>query len=295
MFEKLNSLFSLFLSVSLKMEGLVGNVNQTPSCQCHPQQTIMISVVDILTFVIGQPVIAGLLWISFMSNKSPDVLNINLGVFYSFQYVMSLVHSVFTSTFPQQQSRFLRFLFVFAQIGGPTGLSSICIQRYVAVLHPASYPLLRKYKYCEVCAAVVWILSVPTAVGGVFIKLPSPEGERLNDVPMVLMAVMIVLMWRSSVRIVAMLRRRGPGKDKVHPAKKRAFRTIAATTTVTIMFYIPATVLQRLGSDDPCHFDCVVTPSCVFLLSAASVVHPLFYLYTQRKQLTCLRLHKDTS
>lgn len=276
------------------MEGLVGNLNQTLSCQCHPHQRLMVSLVDILTFVIGQPVIVGLLWISFMSKKTPDILNINLGLFYSFQYVMSLVHLVLTFTFPQQQSRFFRFVFVFAQIGGPTGLSSICIQRYVAVIHPASYPLLRKYKYCEVCAAVVWILSVPTAIGSVFINIPSPEGKRLSDTPMVLMVLMILLMWRSSIRIVAMLRRRGPGKDKVHPAKKRAFRTIAATTTMTIMFYIPAALLQSLSSDNQCHFECVVRPSSVFLLSAASVVHPLFYLYTQRKQLTCLKLHKET-
>lgn len=229
----------------------------------------------------------GLLWICFVSIKTPDVLNANLGLFYSFQYLMSLAHAVVSFTLRAQQARFLRFVFVLAQTGGPAGLTFVCIQRFVAVVHPASYPLLKKYKYCEISAAAVWILSVPTAVGGVFVQFPSSKAKAMSDAPLILMVAMIGMMWQCSIKMVLMLRRRGPGKGKVHPAKKRAFRTIAATTAITITFYIPVALLQRLKSDDECNFECVLMPRCVFLLSVASLVHPLFYLYTQRKLLTC--------
>ncbi|AWP21338.1 Hypothetical protein SMAX5B_015657 [Scophthalmus maximus] len=283
------------------MEGSIGNVSlnssKRPDCQCESGHREFLSLVDVVTFLVGQPVVARLLWVSLTSNRTPDVLNCNLAVFHNVQYWISAVHLFILFMLPREQQNLFRFLLVFAQTGGPMNLCYICMQRYVAVIHPTSYPLLKKYRYAEVCAATVWLLSVPLAFANtlapVFI---SPLIDQVVDnLPFFLMVCMCLMMVRSSVKMARALLKPGPEGNRLSPAKRRACRAIRATSAVTMMFYVPVNVLQKVTAQDPCTLGCVVTPGCVLLLSAASIVHPLFYLSTHGKLFACRERERKAS
>lgn len=289
-------LFLLALNQSGKMENIFTqftlNSSQTESVGCGQGQVVFLSLIDICTLLVGQPVIVRLLWLVLTSKKTTDILNCNLALFLNLEYFMLTLHFFVLFLLPHAQADILEFLFVYAQIGGPMSLSFICIERYVAVTHPTSYPLLKEYRCREVCAVTVWLFSVPIAFASVFVdnvKSSIMVEYVLDGIPIVIMVCMIAVMVKCTVSIAKALKHAGPGRDEMHPIKRRALRTVCATLAIMMFFYIPVTFLQRFKYLRDYDFNCFIIPTCILLLSAASVVHPVFYLSTQGKLFPCIK------
>ena len=245
---------------------------------------VLLGLIDIVCLLIGQPVIVKLLLVTFTSRKT-SLLNCNLALFHNMQYLISILHLCVLHFLPKQHQHVLYFLFVYVLIGGPMNLTFICLERYVAVIHPTSYPLLKKYRYREMCSATVWWFSVPTALARVYSlhNVFHSKDEVIKMIPYGVMMVMIPIIVWCSFHTVNVLRRSGPGRDQLHPAKKRAFRTICATSSIALFFYIGVASTQWYKKVNEGNHNCIVVPICLVLLSAASVVHPVCYLHTQRK------------
>lgn len=277
------------------MENLFSNVtrnsNQSDVCHFGPAYIMVLSLIDIITFLMGQPLITRLLWITFTSKKTIDILNFNLALFHNFQYLTSTFHLAAMFLLPNAQQQILKFLLVYAQVGGPMSLSFISIERYVAVIHPMSYSLLKKYRCREVFAVTMWLLTVPIALASLLAKTLASflNQQVLQIIQFSALCIMIAIMLRCSIRIAMVLKKSGPGLEKMHPAKKKAFHTLRATSAIALFCYTPVNLLQRLMSGNEYIYDCIVTPGCIFLLSVGSIVHPLFYLLTQGKLFTCFK------
>ena len=158
------------------MEDLFDNdtVKNNETDLCRSYHLVVITTLDISTVLIGLPVIAKLLWTTFRSKKT-DVLNINLACFHTLQNMLSLLQIILILINIDDHTKITRFLFVYVLIGGPMNLSFICLERYIAVIYPTFYPLLKKYKSREGCALSMWFVVLPTAT----IKALS---DRLNIV-----------------------------------------------------------------------------------------------------------------
>lgn len=276
------------------MEEAYGNGSyaaEDEGCSMEGHYLVSLALINIFTFVIGQPVIAKLLWITFTANKSIDVLNCNLALFHNFQYLVCLLHLIFLFIHRQHQVELLQTLLIYGQVGGPLSLCFICLERYVAVIYPISYRLLKKYRCREVCAAMVWLCSLLAAMMAALAvdSLSSLTEKVIKSLPLAVMIVATQLMAWSSVRIARVLRKSSPGRDQAHPVKRKAFRTVCATTAINLLSYIPVSAMQSFRIYDKYLFNCVVTPISILLLSVASVVHPLFYLSTKEKLFVCVR------
>ncbi|KAL7382279.1 hypothetical protein ABVT39_019980 [Epinephelus coioides] len=218
------------------------------SCQYQQAHLVVLSLNDIITSLIGQPVMARLLWITFNSKKTLDILNCNLALFHNMQYLVSTLHLFALFLLPQNSRIILKFLFVYAGIGGPVCLNFICLERYVAVIYPTFYPLLKKYRFREAGAVTVWLFSVPTALASVL----APDIPSFSQVPSGMMIGMTTMMVMCNLSIAKALKKSSLGKDLLHPSKRRALKTIRATSCITLLCYIPVAYLQWFrGSCSP--------------------------------------------
>lgn len=276
-----------------KMENLSRNVTDE-SCENRLGYLVSLSLIDIIPFLVGQPVIAKLLWLTVTSKKTTDILNCNLALFHNFQYLTSLLHLIVLWFWPNAHTKILKFLLIYTQIGGPMNLFFICLERYVAVIYPTSYTLLTKYRCRQVCAVTVWLLSLPPALLSVLAgEVVSTIREKvLRIIPFHVFMIMTAMIVRCTFGIARMLTKSGTQREKLHPVKKRAFKTICATSTIVLFCHIPVTLMQLLKFTDEYTYDCIITPVGILLLFFASVVHPLFYLSTQGKFFTCLKWKK---
>lgn len=260
-------------------------------CRFGQNETVSLAVIDVLTFLIGHVVTTQVLWIIFRSKRPIDILNCNLAFLHKLQYWAAVVHLIHLFVFPDIHMFVLNVSRVYSQIGGPMSSSLICMERYVAVIHPASYCLLKKYRCREVCAATVWLVTITVTL----LYICSTQSlEVFKIVPLVWMVVMSHVMLWCSIRIAWTLKNSGPARDKMHPMKKRALNTICTTMAITLFCYIPVAQLQWQKIQNQDAYDCDITPVCLLLLSAASIVHPLFYLFNQGKLIVCSTGGKKT-
>ncbi len=278
------------------MENLTGNVTFVDklekTCEYVPGYKAILSLIDIVAVLVGQPLITKVLWISSTTKKMMDILNFNMALFHNLQYLLSVVHLIVLFAWSPLQMNILETVLMYAQIGGPMSLSFICMERFIAVVYPMSYPLLKKYRIREICSVAAWLITVPCALLAALSTENTGESQGFKFFPYVVLTIMTMMVTRSSIIVARTLKRCGPGRDKLHPTKKKAFKTVCATSCIALFCYAPVAVLQNLTTGNKTTYLCVTAPLSVFLLTVASVVHPLFYLYAHGKLFTCSRREK---
>lgn len=260
-----------------------------------PVNYVGFTVVDVLTVVMGQPVMAKLLWVTCTSSKSIDILSLNLGIFYNLHHWLCTLHLLFLYLLPWLQEIVLRFIIVFAQIGGPLNLAFISVERYVAVIYPTSYRKLKQYRFREMCAASVWISSLTACFTSIFVKSSLFDSGKgvMDDFPLIWMVTMTSLVVHSSISITKALKKSGTGNNKLHPGKKKALKTVVSTLHIVLLCYGSMAILIRLrpvlGQTVKNFY---IVPIGVGVLSAASVAHPVYHLFSQGRLFGCLRQRK---
>lgn len=256
---------------------------QTPAFARRTEYIVVLCLIDIVPFVVGLPLIARVAWVTLKSMKTTDILNLNLALINLLHYWISAVHLHLLLLQKSYHHRILKFLCLYSQMGGPLSLFFICLERYIAVVHPLYFQLLKTYRFREVSAATVWCFTL--FLSSIYIaNSGSLEyfSERVSDVPPVLLLATSVLTVHCSVSMASLLARHGPGRATLHPVKKKAFRTVCTNVLVVLTCYSPVSLLQKLSFTEETQVFRVV-PACVFLLSVASVVHPSLYLSGQGK------------
>ncbi|CAL8365512.1 unnamed protein product [Arctogadus glacialis] len=261
--------------------------NETYLCRSY-HFTVVITTLDISTVLIGLPVIAKLLWTTFHSKKT-DVLNINLACFHTLQNMLSLLQIILILINIDDHTKITMFLFVYVLIGGPMNLSFICLERYIAVIHPTFYPLLKKYRCREGCSLLVWLLAVPPSLMNALSEdlHTSMEKGSMDIVACIILCLVVIVMLWSNIAILIALKNSPSSTDKQHPVKKRAFQTVRAIFIASFLCYIPAGIMVKYKTVAR-NSSCIIAPFCIFLVSIASVVHPMFYLSATGQLFPCL-------
>ncbi|CAL8396723.1 unnamed protein product [Gadus morhua 'NCC'] len=271
------------------MEDLFDNdtVKNNETDLCRSYHLVVITTLDISTVLIGLPVIAKLLWTTFRSKKT-DVLNINLACFHTLQNMLSLLQIILILINIDDHTKITRFLFVYVLIGGPMNLSFICLERYIAVIYPTFYPLLKKYRCREGCSLLVWLLAVPPSLMKALSEdlHTSMEQGSMDIVAYTILCLTTVVMLWSNIAILNALKNSQSSTDKQHPVKKRAFQTVRAIFIASFLCYIPAGIMVKYKTVVR-NSSCIIAPFCIFLVSVASVVHPMFYLSATGQLFPC--------
>nr|XP_055035551.1 C-C chemokine receptor type 8-like [Misgurnus anguillicaudatus] len=172
--------------------------------------------------------------------------------------------------------------------GRPLFQCLICVERYLAVIHPVTFLKYKPLRYKVICCTAVWIICIVSCLFcGFIIASLGLEGHSYFFLVQFFLFISIQLF--CCVAVLRALKQSGPGergreKEEENHMKRRAFHLILLTTVNMVIMYAPLiingfiailakNVLQPLW---------LLSTICFCLLG---FVQPAFYLHGAGKLL----------
>ncbi|XP_073791884.1 chemokine XC receptor 1-like [Danio rerio] len=241
-------------------------------------------------FIFGLPINSYVLWLIVTGTGSGlalefFILNLSVsGILYS-------LDSLFGVLARSLKSQFFTSLAVFLQGLGITGHPQfhclMCVERYLAVVHPVTFLKYKPLRYRVICCAVAWI----TTFGSCLFCCLSKNHAYWWFILFHLILIFCIQLF-CLVAVLKALKQSGPGERKregeENRMKRRAFYLILITTLTLTVMYLPSTVVGLIT---------VVTnqsvPAFIYIsfvcFAFAGFVQPVLYLHRAGK-LSCSAL-----
>ncbi|XP_042567353.1 chemokine XC receptor 1-like [Cyprinus carpio] len=177
------------------------------------------------------------------------------------------------------------FLLGLGIAGRPLFQCLMCVERYLAVVHPVTFLKYKPLRYRVICCTVVWIITLGSCLGCMFtVILQTIIFLWFYSIQFVLfLSIQLFCL----VAVLRALKQSGPGergrkRGEENHMKRRAFCLILITTMTMIISYVPFTITG---------FSCIHTQQfteelfsfgfiCYML---AGFVHPILYLHRTGK------------
>ncbi|KAG9277392.1 hypothetical protein AMEX_G7397 [Astyanax mexicanus] len=157
----------------------------------------------------------------------------------------------------------------------------VCVERYMAVIHPVTFLRFKPLRYRVACSASAWACALAMGITSMF-TFPG-----LPYAPFGLLYLFIFLLDSlCCVSILNGLLRPGPGdreKDEMNAAKKKAFKIVCLNLLTFLIQTIP--IVCSFGLDGvlaPDHFFLAVAIGMTINIGAG-FIHPIFVLYKAGK------------
>ncbi|KAJ8000847.1 hypothetical protein DPEC_G00184640 [Dallia pectoralis] len=161
----------------------------------------------------------------------------------------------------------------------------ICVERYLAVVHPVVYLKCKPSRYRVGCCGVVWSMVLGSC---------SFFGFDLGDSPHIyyvyfgqFLALLLVILF-CCLSVLMVLKRPGPGggvgeKEGKHDRKMRAFRIILIILVSMVINYLPIVIIFLCNEVmNPSHF-LVALYIILFVIVMCGFVQPVLYLHRAGK------------
>ncbi|XP_056114214.1 uracil nucleotide/cysteinyl leukotriene receptor-like [Rhinichthys klamathensis goyatoka] len=140
-------------------------------------------------------------------------------------------------------SRIEMFLAGLSSTGRPLFQCLICVERYLAVVHPVTFLKYKPLRYRVICCTVAWFI----VLGCCFLCLLVSDEVKLI-LFLVLFLLFFIIQLFCLVAVLRALKQSGPGerarerKEENH-MKRRAFDLILITTVSMAIIYVPYIVI----------------------------------------------------
>ncbi|KAJ8372211.1 hypothetical protein AAFF_G00293300 [Aldrovandia affinis] len=163
----------------------------------------------------------------------------------------------------------------------------VCVERYLAVLHPLTFLRYRPLRYRVGCSALVWMITFGGCLAFMLLQL------LLNYTLVVFIILLLSVMSFCCLAVLRALRSPGPGEGEgqgPHLAKKRAFRIITVNLVFTLATYLPLIVAAFLYSEISDRSFYTVHATCYSISVFCSLLQPLHFL-SRAGKLQCIMGH----
>jgi len=162
----------------------------------------------------------------------------------------------------------------------------ICVERYLAVVHPVTFLKYKLFRYKCVCSVVVWLLGVGSCLSSMFIFL-SNKLYAFTWFVLLQFLLFLSIQLFCCLAVLRALKQSGPGErgregEEENHMKRRAFYLILITTVTMIFIYAPfiiSSILCILIQQD---FLIVLPISFAFFI-LGGFVQPILYLHRSGK------------
>lgn len=247
---------------------------------------------EIPAIILGLPANTVLLWLLVKNRKtlSPsEVLGLNfalLGVLFCLCLQLD-IHITINQIRSGLRLSISHAFAILSYFGCPLLLTSMCLERYVAVAHPVLFMKLGKWEYRAACSTIIWFLTCIMAVA-TFVYTIASTALVLSLIVNVLFLVMVACL----LGIIWMLCKKGPGEgdERNSVVKRRALKNVLMILLPSTIIYLPLLglapfllLIQMLPQEG------INSLICTFLLLFSVVpnfgvcIGPTFYMARLRK------------
>ncbi|XP_056114208.1 G-protein coupled receptor 35-like [Rhinichthys klamathensis goyatoka] len=127
--------------------------------------------------------------------------------------------------------------------GRPVFQCLMCVERYLAVVHPVTFLKYKPLRYRVICCTVAWIITLGSCFYSFFIEI-SQNSHMLPWFFLLQFLLFFSVQLFCLVAVLRALKQSGPGergreREEENHMKRRAFDLILITTVSMIIIYMP--------------------------------------------------------
>ncbi|CAK6977145.1 G-protein coupled receptor 4 [Scomber scombrus] len=250
---------------------------QFPVCAVAPYGFIFYFGVKVFNLAVGTPCNVLVIW-QIASKKSDaatsDIFIFSLAILDAYFCLMTPIEMV--NRLLLDDSRiwyFQRFAYGLKDVA-PLFLVCICLDRYVAVVHPILFTGIRDNKIRFGISVVVWGLILAYGLTKSILGVMSVN-EVFSGVILFAFAVMVFC----NMSIIWVLRRSVVGKEEMHPVKKKAFKMVLIILAIIVANYLPPVALMPFVPYYTfVQFRCQISISVFSIMDLSCSIEPLLYI-----------------
>ncbi len=176
------------------------------------------------------------------------------------------------------------FLLGLVFTGRPLFQCLICVERYLAVVHPVTFLKYKPLRYRVICCTVAWTITLWSCLFCLY----------LSQTPSVLFVQFLLVIFIQLFCLVTVLRalkQSGPGergreREEENHMKRKAFLIILINTVTTTIIYVPFAIAGLVTILTNQNMYAIWITGLIFYV-LAGFVHPVLYLHRAGK-LPCL-------
>ncbi len=242
-----------------------------------------------INFLFGLPTHSYVIWLIVTGSENgvaSGLFNINLSVCEIANCLNSLLTVLLKCPWFSSLTILAYFLIGLSITGRPLFQCLICVERYLAVVHPVIFLKYKPLRYRVICCTVVWIINFGSCFCCLLtlVLLNFYIYTCINSIQFLLF---LCIQLFCLVAVLRALKQSGPGergreREEENPMKRRAFFIILITTVSMAIIYMPFMISG---------FVCITTQSCIdetlffgivcFILGG--FVQPVIYLHRAGK------------
>ncbi|XP_055771389.1 P2Y purinoceptor 4-like [Salvelinus fontinalis] len=250
-------------------------------------QIVLYTAADSINLILGLPTNVYVVWLIVTGaggTMASDFFSLNLSVseiLYILSNLMLIVHYNI-----QDNGAFWSvgtFFEGFNLFGRPLFQCCICVERYLAVVHPVTFLKYKPLRYRVGCCGVVWLI----LLGSCFVNMLS-NYESAWFFCLIFNLFTLSVMLLCCLAVLWALKRPGPGEGEregegMNNMKLRAFRIISMITVSMIVNYVPLVLLLvSYHFIEPVEYF-KGSSICFFITVVSGFVQPLLYLHRSGK------------
>ncbi|XP_029921720.1 proteinase-activated receptor 3 [Myripristis murdjan] len=254
-------------------------------CKDMPEVIIFYLTLQFINMFLGIPANIMVLWLIHKNkgdSSTSDIFILHLAVldvFFCLTPPLELANIVYLTT--SSTWYVLRFFYGIKD-SSPLFLSCICLDRYMAVVHPITFTELKDRRHRAVLAAVVWLVILAYAAAKCVGTI-----ENFEKVFTVMILAAFAFMVFCNIAILWALKQSGPGRDEMHPVKKRAFKMVLIILAIIVFNYFPPVALFPFQHYfTPEVFRCYIHYLAFGLMDFSSSIQPVLYLSKEKPPIT---------
>ncbi|XP_067231457.1 chemokine XC receptor 1-like [Chanodichthys erythropterus] len=219
-----------------------GSTNSTTqSIELMDSLNIYIHGINVL---FGLPTHSYVIWLIITgSGVASGFFNLNLSVCDTGNCLLSLFYIIYFCGF-SHLTTLTEFLIGISITGRPLFQCLMCVERYLAVVHPVTFLKYKPLRYRVICCTVAWVITLGSCVYCVF-----TVGLFYMYIWFYLIQSLLFLSIQlfCLVAVLRALKQSRPGercreREEENLMKRRAFLLIVITTVSVIIFYMPFTI-----------------------------------------------------